>query len=91
MTMKRVIQTLLLTLALGVVASPAFADDTPAIDVNTATAEQLAQLPGIGEVKAQAIVADRKANGDYQTVQDLARVDGIGDATIEGLEGKVSF
>lgn len=89
--MKRFIQPLLLTLALAAVSSLTFAEDTPAIDVNTASAEQLAQLPGIGEVKAQAIVADRKANGDYQTVQDLARVDGIGDAIVADLEGKVSF
>ncbi len=55
------------------------------VRVNTATAEQLATLPGIGMAKATAIVEDRAANGRYRSVEDLARVRGIGEATVERL------
>ncbi len=55
------------------------------IRINSATAEQLATLPGIGLVKAEAIVADRFLNGRYLKLEDLARVRGIGVATVERL------
>lgn len=58
------------------------------INVNTATEAELAGLPGIGEVKASAIVDYREANGDFASLQQLAGVDGIGEATVEGLQGK---
>ena len=55
------------------------------IRLNSATAEQLTSLPGIGMVRAQAIVDDRSNHGRYRTVEDLARVHGIGAATVERL------
>lgn len=55
------------------------------LDVNTATAEQLQLLPGIGPSRAAAIIADRERNGPYRTVEDLARVRGIGPVTVENL------
>ena len=47
------------------------------VNVNTAGTEALEELPGIGEVIAGRIVADRQANGPFKTVDDLARVPGI--------------
>ena len=47
------------------------------ININTATAEELMCLPGIGRTKAEAILADRTANGPYSAPEDLARVKGI--------------
>ncbi len=55
------------------------------VRINTATVQQLASLPGIGMKKAEAIVEDRSARGRYRTVDDLARVRGIGEATVERL------
>lgn len=55
------------------------------INLNTATAEELEMLPGIGEVRARAIVADREANGPFRIVEDLTRVKGIGEGTLAGL------
>lgn len=49
------------------------------VNINTATAEQLDTLPGIGESTAQKIIADREANGPFASVEDLKRVSGIGD------------
>lgn len=49
------------------------------VNINTATAEQLDTLPGIGESTAQKIIADRETNGPFASVEDLKRVSGIGD------------
>lgn len=55
------------------------------VNINTATAEQLQQLPGIGEKRAQDIVADRTANGPFRIVEDITRVSGIGEGTLAGI------
>jgi competence protein ComEA len=55
------------------------------VDLNTATVEQLDALPGIGPVTAAAIVAWRAANGRFNSVDQLADVDGIGPARLEKL------
>ncbi|WP_110635132.1 ComEA family DNA-binding protein [Salinicola salarius] len=81
--MKTLIHAALFSL-LSFSALPALAQATP-ININEASAEELATLPGIGEVKAQAIVDDREANGDYKSLEDLTRVDGIGETTVSNL------
>ncbi|MCE9678261.1 helix-hairpin-helix domain-containing protein [Shewanella sp. AS1] len=53
------------------------------ININTATAEQLAELQGIGEAKAQAIVEYRHVNGNFKSIDDLALVKGIGAKLVE--------
>lgn len=55
----------------------------PSVNINTADATQLASLNGIGESKAQAIVAYRQANGPFKSVEQLAEVKGIGLKTVE--------
>ncbi|MFT6154124.1 MAG: competence protein ComEA [Bermanella sp.] len=53
------------------------------IDINTATASQLSTLVNIGLIKAQEIVAYRKAHGNFASIDQLAKVKGIGTNTIE--------
>jgi competence protein ComEA len=53
------------------------------VDINTADAKTLETLNGIGAAKAQAIVAYRTANGPFKSVEDLAKVDGVGEKTVE--------
>lgn len=62
--------------------------ETTKININKATAEELAQLDGIGPQKAKAIVAYRKANGDFKKIEDLMNVKGIGEATFEKNKDK---
>lgn len=69
-------------------ASPTGPSDAPAtISLNSADADDLDELPGIGPVTAERIVAERDAGGPYASVDDLDRVPGIGPATIESLRG----
>lgn len=56
-----------------------------AVDINRASAEELAILPGIGPVAAAAIVESRRADGPFSVVGDLERVHGIGPKTIEAV------
>ena len=49
------------------------------VNINTATVEELDALPGIGEVRAQAIVSHREANGPFPTLEALKEVTGIGE------------
>lgn len=55
-----------------------------AVDINSADAQTLAEeLHGIGLAKAEAIVAYREANGPFTSAEDLAKVKGVGAATVE--------
>jgi competence protein ComEA len=56
-----------------------------AVNLNTATVQQLDALPGVGPVTAAAIVAWRDANGKFTSVDQLAEVDGIGPTRLEKL------
>ena len=63
--------------------------DLSPLDLNTATAAELAALPGIGEALAERIVAYREANGAFASVEELLEVSGIGEKKLAGLEGRV--
>lgn len=73
-----------LLLALGFALGPAIA--LAAININTATNDELVSLPGIGPAKAQAIVDYRKAHGPFKTVEELKDVKGIGAKRFEKLK-----
>ena len=61
------------------------------VNINKASASALsAYLVGIGPAKAQAIVDYRRKNGKFTSAKDLMNVEGIGDATFDGLEKNVS-
>lgn len=60
------------------------------ININTASQKELTSLPGIGDTKAAAILADRTENGFYAAPEDLKRVSGIGDATFEKLRDRIT-
>lgn len=59
------------------------------IDINRADAEQLMQLPGIGESKAAAILAYRDAHGAFATVDDLEQVRGISARMVKEWAGMI--
>jgi competence protein ComEA len=66
-------------------SAPTKGASTAPINLNTATVEQLDTLPGVGPVRAAAIVAWRNANGRFTSVDQLGEVDGIGPGRLEKL------
>ncbi len=60
------------------------------VNVNTAGAEELQTLPGVGPATAKAIVAWREENGRFRSVDDLLDVSGIGKATLAKFRDRVS-
>lgn len=53
------------------------------VSINKADVDTLANLTGVGPAKAEAIVAYRKANGGFKSIEQLKEVKGIGEATIK--------
>src|SRR5271163_1434028 len=77
-----------LPLVLCVFLSPLFAKKKPPaspINLNTATSEQLQQVPGIGPVTADKILQMRKSYGAFKSVDDLRAVRGIGPKRLEKM------
>lgn len=64
---------------------------TQPIAINTATAAELEQLPGVGASLAERIVAYRTQHGPFKTLADLDAVSGIGGAMLERLQPLVRF
>lgn len=60
------------------------------VNINTADAAQLQTLTGIGEKKAELIIAYRKENGSFQTIEDIMEVSGIGEKTFEGFKETIT-
>lgn len=61
------------------------------VSLNSATADELTTLPGVGEATAAAIVAHREANGPFTTVEQLMDVRGIGPAKFEAMRAQVGL
>lgn len=70
---------------------PTFLDRTETLNLNTATAEELATLPGIGEVLAARIIAYREEHGPFHTLDQLKEVSGIGDKVVEEISELVNL
>jgi len=55
------------------------------IDINSASAEQLTAIPGIGQVMAQRIVQFREEQGPFKRVEDLLKIKGIGEKSFQRI------
>lgn len=60
------------------------------VNINLADSNELQQLPGIGEKKAEQIISYRQENGSFQKIEDLKNVSGIGEKTFEALRVDVT-
>ena len=79
-----------LLVALLLLAAPRAHSEGAPVNINTASAAELASLRGIGPAKAQAIVEHREKNGQFKTIDDLKLVRGIGDKMLEQLRPQVT-
>ena len=61
------------------------------INLNTADKTQLQTLSGIGEKKAEEIIKYREENGSFKTINDLTKVTGIGEKTVEKLKNSITI
>lgn len=82
--MRKIFRTIVLALLLSPLA--AFS----AVDINTADAAALEQVKGIGPARAAAIVKYRSENGPFKSVDELVKVPGIGEKSVEQLRDQLS-
>lgn len=59
------------------------------ISINTASAEELMELDGVGEATAEKIIAYRQENGGFQKLEDLLNVSGIGEKKFEAMKDQI--
>jgi competence protein ComEA len=81
--MKKLLLALVLWFAVAGIA-------VAAVNINTATKEELTSLKGVGEKRAQEIIDYRKKNGDFKSVDDLEKVPGIGPGIMKQIRSEVS-
>lgn len=72
------------------VPQEAIQPDLSPLDLNSATEEELAELPGIGEELARRIVEYRTENGPFESAEDIMEVSGIGEGKFAVLESRVT-
>jgi competence protein ComEA len=70
-------------------SQPAQEEGTEKININTATAEEIAQLKNIGTAYAMRIVEYRQENGPFEKPEDILKVKGIGEKTYELNKDKI--
>lgn len=61
------------------------------INLNTATVAELQQLSGVGEAKAKAIIAYRKKQGGFKSIDELKQVKGIGEALFQKNKARLTL
>jgi competence protein ComEA len=61
------------------------------VNVNTATAEELQTLQGIGPVRAQLIIDYRRQNGPFKSIDDLRKIPELRGTVVEGMKGRISY
>lgn len=90
MTQFRVPFLALVALVSSVMFAVSAAQPEEPINVNTATVEELTELPRIGEVTATRIVKWREENGPFSTTEELMNVQGIGERLYERIRPYVT-
>ena len=82
----------LLALVVFTVATPlplSAAEGSDPVDLNRATVSELTRLPGVGEAIAKRIVDFREQHGPFKRVEDLMKVKGIGEKSLEKIRPHV--
>lgn len=64
-------------------------EDDGRVNLNKAAKSELMSLPGIGEVRAEAILAYRDAHGGFDSIEEIKQIEGIKDAVFEKLKDRI--
>ena len=88
-TISRSFAIMTAVLTIFVLFNSVWAAESQQININTATAQELSQLKGVGPAYAAKIVAYREANGPFATSEDIKQVPGIGTKTFEVNKGRI--
>jgi competence protein ComEA len=75
-----------LAMSAGVAVAAAKAAPAAKVNINTATAQQLAELPGVGERLAARIVEYRQKSGPFKSPQELMNVQGVGEKNFARIQ-----
>ena len=60
------------------------------MNINTADSAQLMTLPGIGQTRADAIIAYRESRGDFQKIEDIMKVSGIKEGAFNKIRDRIT-
>lgn len=88
-TLVAIVGAVLLAAVAAMPVSVAMAEEK-LVNINSASAAQLAELKGIGDAKAKAIVAYRDKSGPFKSVDDLQQVNGIGEKLLAALRPQIT-
>jgi len=84
------IKKLFISLCFVIFMSVGLAQAASKINVNTATAEQLEAVKGIGPKTAEDIITYREKNGNFKSIDNLVEVKGIGEKKVEKLANELT-
>lgn len=87
---KRIFAVLVVVMAVVALAGVVLAEEASKIDINKASAEELMQIKGIGESYAQRIIEYRDANGQFNQIEDIMKVKGIGPKLFESIKDQIT-
>lgn len=83
---RMLLKVVVMALVMGlVVTGSVWAQEMATVDINSATAEELAKLPGLDETIANNIISFREANGPFPSVDDLLKVEGMSQSKLDAI------
>ena len=77
------------TASQNMISSVSGQEENKLVNINTASKEELMTLPGIGESRAESIIAYREQNGGFNSIEDIMKVSGIKDAAFSKIKNYI--
>ena len=87
---KLLVLCLIGALILGFVPTTWAQEEVAKVNINLASAEEIAQLKGIGPSYAERIIEYRETHGPFESPDDITKVKGIGTKTLEANRGRIT-
>lgn len=88
-SLKRAVVLLIAVAVLAAFTPSIWAEDSDKININTATAEEITQLKGIGQAYAERVIKYRDENGPFKNPEDIIKVPGIGQKLFDRNKNRI--